>query len=1025
MEFRLLGVVEADADGRALDTGSPQQRRVLAALAVDAGRPVTTETLIDRVWDEAVPGSRRTLQVHLTRIRRLLADAGGTDPHPARLVRRSGGYLLDIDRQRVDVHRFGQLLAQARAAALPTRERVALLREALSLWRGQPLSGLSGHWAARVREACRQDFLTAVVAWADGELEVGDPQAVVTRLTGLAGEYPLEESLVAALMRSLHLVGRSAEALTQYASLRRRLAEELGTDPGPTVQRVHQAILRGHPPTDLADEPRERSQPSDRLVPAMLPAALADFVGRDALIAELVRLLHTAGDTGRPVPVPVVALVGRGGIGKTALAVQVAQRLVQHFPDGQLYLDLRDGQSQSLTVGAALGRFLRALGVDGSVIPPDPAERAALYRTLLAGRRVLVVLDNAADAAQVSPLVPGGPGCAVLVTSRTRPAEVPGVQLVPVEVLEPDQAVALLGRIAGQSRVDAQHEAAERIVDLCGLLPLAVRIAGARLARRPHWRLDVLAERLRDEQRRLDELVTGDLDVRASLALSYQELEAPAARALRCLALLDAPDFAAWVVAPLLDIDVDRGAELIETLAEAHLIDAVDAVDAVDAGGQVRFRMHDLVRIYAQERAAAHDDEPGRQASVERALGAWLTLAEHADSRLPNRRLALVHSAAKRWTPPEPDALVPDPLAWFSAERASLIAAIEQACRRGWTDLAWDLAARCVDFFDLRDLHDDWYHTHRVVLAACRRHGDRRGEAVACRGLGDLATLTPIARTGDHLTTVIRARRIFHDSGDRSAEADALTVLASLQRAGGQGRRAQVLLDGASRLVDSGADPATATALFLERGFVAQELGQYELGRDFAQRCLELARAHGWRAQQADALQLLGSLYDSLGQPHDAVHHLEEALGIAVELDHESLQAWILCVLGGRYLSQHRLADAGAALDRAYALFRRLRLSTGQSAVLRWRGQLALAAGDPARALTDLAESLALSRRNRAPYLEAHVLKAIGSAHDAMGDRTAAEHHWVAARDVFAALGNLAEVGKTRELLARSGEPAP
>jgi hypothetical protein len=380
--------------------------------------------------------------------------------------------------------------------------------------------------------------------------------------------------------------------------------------------------------------------------------------------------------------VVVSAVAGQAGIGKTALAVHVAHRLRDRFPDGQLYVNLRGAQQQQLPATLVLGRFLRALGVDGAAIPEDAEEREALYRARLADRRVLVVLDNAAGEAQVRPLLPGTPGCGVLVTSRARLAGLEGARLVHLDVLEEPQALELVGRIVGAERVAAEPDAAAQIVGFCGRLPLAIRVAGARLAARPGWPLSRLAELLADARRRLDQLAAGDLEVRASLALSYQALSVEQQRALRLLSLLEVGDVSTWLAGPLLGVGHDQAEALVEGLADAQLLELA-------AGGPTaasRYRLHDLIRLYARERSAAEDGPPERTAALAGVAAGWLALAEQADARLPVTANVVTFGGAARWLFPRAlvERLLADPLAWFELERANLLATVEMPPRRGW-----------------------------------------------------------------------------------------------------------------------------------------------------------------------------------------------------------------------------------------------------------------------------------------------------------------------------------------------------
>jgi hypothetical protein len=402
--------------------------------------------------------------------------------------------------------------------------------------------------------------------------------------------------------------------------------------------------------------------------------------------------------------VTICAVAGQAGVGKTALAVHVAHRLCERFPDGQLFVDLRGIEACPLAPVDVLAELLRALGVHGSAIPEGLQERAKRYRTRLAEQRVLVVLDNAASEAQVRPLLPAGPTCAALVTSRARLAGLEAARTFVLDVLPSHQAVELLGKIVGQSRVAAEPEAARTIVGFCSGLPLAVRVAGAKLVRRPYWRLARLAERLADEHRRLDELIVGDLEVRASVQLSYDGLSPAERRLFSLLGLVDAPDFAAWTGAALLEVPQRVAEDLVDRLVDAQLLDVAGA----PGGGQTRYRFHDLLRVYARERAWEEEPETARTAALERVLGVWLTLAQHADALLqpsgPQRPGAPDTAPSRLVAAVVSELVAPDPLAWFSVERTALTAAVAQAYAMGLWPLVWTLAGTLTAFFEAEPL---------------------------------------------------------------------------------------------------------------------------------------------------------------------------------------------------------------------------------------------------------------------------------------------------------------------------------
>ena len=619
MEFRLLGPVEVTVGGASLEVGTPQQRVVLAALAVDAGRPVTLATLADRVWDASPPvGARPSLYAHVARIRGLLAQSGERGGPPAALVRRAGGYLLDIDPDRVDLRRFRRLAVAARDRALPDAERADLLRSALELWRGTALADLPGGWAARVRVGVHKQHLDAVVQWAHTELRLGRPEEVIDALRELAAEHPRAEPLAGALMLAYAAAGQDAEALDCYATTRERLVLEFGTEPGPSLRALHGAVLRGEcgrngefggpdfgeyaaedgvsprgSGAGVAGRLGEGGGP--RPAPAQLPADVPAFTGRVEELAGLNRLL--------PAPGGVVVLSGTAGVGKTALAIRWAHGVSERFPGGQLFVDLRGfDPGEPIEAADALAGFLTALGVPFAEIPAGLDDRAARFRTETARRRLLLVLDNAASVDQVRPLLPGARTCSVIVTSRN---SLPGLVArygairLHLDLLPLPDATALLETLIG-ARAAADPVASAALAAQCARLPLALRVAAEYAAVRPTVALaDIVAE-LADDSRRLDLLAAGGdryADVRAVFSWSYRDLPATAATAFRLLAAHPTPDLDPHAAAALIHTSVDRAQHLLDVLTRANLIQHTRHHPA-DAG---HYNMHPLLRAYATQ----------------------------------------------------------------------------------------------------------------------------------------------------------------------------------------------------------------------------------------------------------------------------------------------------------------------------------------------------------------------------------------------------------------------------------------
>jgi DNA-binding SARP family transcriptional activator/tetratricopeptide (TPR) repeat protein len=917
VEFRLLGPVEVAASGRLIEVGPPQRCAVLAALAVDAGRPVTVETLIDRVWDDRPPeGARRALHAHITRIRRLLEHAGAPDGRPARLLRRSGGYLLDIDPDRVDLHRFRRLFDQARDPGRDDTERVTALRAALDLWRGEPLAGLSARWAVRTRQGWSQQHLDALLAWARAELAVNNPETVIGRLTDLIDDHPLLEPLVAVLMRALHAVGRVTDALDLYTTTRARLVNELGTEPGAELQRVHQAVLRD----DLTRPDQVRAPQLTRAVPAQLPRDVRGFSGRRNELAQLDSLLTTADE--QAAPVIISALAGTAGVGKTALAVHWAHQVRDRFPDGQLYVNLRGfGPSgQVMDPAEAVRRFLDALDVPPERIPVDLDAQAALYRSRLADRRMLIVLDNAGDTTQVLPLLPGTPTCLVLITSRqplTGLIATDAAHLLTLDLLTPGEARQLLSRRIGADRVAAEPDAVEEIIARCARLPLALALVAARAAIRPRVGLHILADELRDTQQRWETLA-GDspaTDVRTVFSWSYQALTPSTARLFRLLGLHPGPDIAAPAAASLAGVATAAGRPLLAELTRASLL-----VEHIPG----RYTFHDLLRAYAVHVADRVDSDGQRHAAVHRVLDHYLHTAFSAAMLLQPARNPITLTPPRPGVTPEHLADHEQALAWFAVEHRVLLAAIDHATAAGFDTHTWQLAWTLNDFLYRRGHWLDWAAAQQAAVAAAQQLADPNMQARAHRHLGFAYTrldriddaqthlgqaLDLYRKAGDpagqahtHISlAVVRERQgrlaealdhtqqaldLYQTAGDRVGQADALNAVGWYHALLGDHRQALTFCQQALRLFQELDDGYGQAGTWDSLGYAHHHLGQHTQAIACYQHALDLCRDLGDRYEEADTLTNLGDTHHAAGNVDAAREVWQQALTILDQLDH-------------------------------------------------------------------------------------------------------------------------------------------
>ncbi|MDT0302452.1 AfsR/SARP family transcriptional regulator [Streptomonospora wellingtoniae] len=1037
MDFEVLGPLQIRADGGYVRL-PPKPAALLAALLSRPGLVVADARLIDALWPDSPPRSAaKSLQIYIHHLRQELGD-------DAVIERAGAGYRLAVDRVRVDALRFVDLAEQAERELESGRAREAarMFAEAMGLWRGAAFAGHKSLPVVR-EEAARLDELRQRVAETrfDTELALGRHSAITAELSALVAEHPFRERLRAQLMLAYHRTGRASEALEAFREGRELLVEELGIEPGRELAALEQAILRNDPGLDESpgarrpgtrwvpyaadsdgdpagrgpdasgarrqegeagpDGPATRpgaapAAPAPRPVPAQLPPAVADFTGREEQVAQLCTAMGApAGSEGPRRPVTISAVSGMGGIGKTALALRVAHTRAADFPDGQLYADLRGAQESPADPAQVLAGFLHAVGVEGAALPERLEERSALFRSMLAGRRMLLLLDDVKCERQVRPVLPGAAGCAVLVTSRARLTGLEGADLVDLDVLQPGQSVELLARIAGEERVAAEPGAAAEIAGLCGQCPLAVRIAGARLKGRPQWPLARMVRLLGDERRRLDELAVGDLGVRASFALSYAGLEERTRRMFRMLGALEAEDTAAWTAAAAAGGDLAEGEAAVEDLVDAQLLSVV----GTDGTGQPRYRMHDLVRLFARERGEEEDAADEREAAVQRALGAWLWLAEQATEYIPGVCYATMHGPAPRWPLPASEAtvLLSEPMAWFDAESAAMVTAVEQACSLGWHEIAWDLAGCLEKYFDVRGRFDDWRRTHEPAIAVCRAAGDVRGEAVLRRGLADLVTWQSgeagADGEGGAMGTLLGLAQqvwdLFQQLGDRRGMSDALVMRTWAEVSRGTPEQALRTAEAALELAEGEAYTGGRARSYQVMAVAAHGMGRPSLAVEYLQRALELARLLGNSRFEATALQFLGAAQCEAGDLEQGRANLEASLAITRALSDRYAEAFSLL-----YLTRLHLATGDPrALDTAAEaadLSRRYGINHHLADALGLRGRALLEAGRADEAVEVLEDSVALWRTRGWLAFLAESLRSLAHAYEATGDRDAA-----------------------------------
>ncbi|MEU7858707.1 BTAD domain-containing putative transcriptional regulator [Nonomuraea sp. NPDC049141] len=886
LAVELLGPLRVSVAGRPVELPPGRQRVLMAVLAMSAGRTVPTDRLATAVWGTDPRGDPRVnLRTTVKRVRRALGTV-------ELIVSRSGGYLLAAEPDQVDALCFGLLLDGAAAAPDPAAER-SRLAEALALWRGTPFDGIRSDWLEHfVAPALQDRYLTALERRVDLDLAHG-AQPDPAQLAKAAERHPLRESLWARLLRVLESAGRPAEALERYETIRRRLAEELGADPSPELRQVHADLLVVGAP------------PAGRAVPRQLPATVNGFAGRETELAALDALLvppdEIRPDETRSRSPLITVISGTAGVGKTTLAVHWAHRVAGRFPDGQLYVNLRgyDPSGEAVRPAAAIREFLGALEVPPHRIPDGLDAQAGLYRSLLAGRRMLVLLDNARDADQVAPLLPGAPGCLVVVTSRdhlTRLVMTYGAHPLPIGLLPPDEAKRLLAARLGQDRMAAQPAAVEEIVRRCAGLPLALAIVAARAAIHPTHPLGTLAAELRDALGALDRAV----NVRAIFSWSYESLgNEAAARLFRLVAgLHPGPDSTVTAAASLAGVPVPQVRAPLAELTRANLL-------TEHAPG--RYSCHDLLRAYASELCQARD--PDRDAARRRIVDHYVHTAYAAQRLLGGDMEGDVETVAS--AAPGPGVCVTDlagrdaPMAWFAAERPALLAALELAADLGLDRQVCYLARALFVFLHGQGFWHDRAETQQAAVAAARRLGDPVEESRAYRNLA--FALADLGRFDDAHRNLDAALERAHDDPAGQAwthyHRDIVYAL--------QGREADAL-DAARRahdLFDQLGDQVGRAIALTDLGFHHGRLGNHAQALELCEQALILHQKLGNRPHEAHTWSCLADTRLQLGDPAGAVPCYRRALDLFREFGDPYAEASTLAHLG----ACHYLAGDHAA----------------------------------------------------------------------------------------------------------------
>jgi DNA-binding SARP family transcriptional activator/Tfp pilus assembly protein PilF len=1014
-EFSLLGPLVVRIDGVPVPVRAAKQRGVLAALLLRANRVVPVEDLAEALWGDELPAEARTgVQNYVMRLRKALGPAG------ARITTQPGGYLIRVEPGELDLDRFEELLRQARTAAREGSWPAAAgqAAAALALWRGEPLADVGSDLLA-TREGPRlaELRLQALETRIDADLQQGRPGEVIGELRQLAADDPLREHLHALLMLALYRDGRQAEALAAYQHARDTLVEQLGAEPGPDLQQLHQQILTADPALTAPASPASASKAAAP-VPRELPGDVAGFTGRAAELAQLDQFLLSPPGLARQAngtAAVISAVSGTAGVGKTALAVHWAHHAADRFPDGQLYVNLRGyDPDQPVPATDALAGFLRSLGVPGENIPPDETGRASRFRSILAEKRTLVVLDNASTVEQVRPLLPGHADCAVVVTSRDSLAGLvarDGAKRLDLDLLPLADAVALLRDLIG-TRADAARSSAVMLAEQCVRLPLALRVAAELAATRPDIPLAILVSELADQQQRLDLLeVGGDprTMVRAVFSWSFDHLGTDTARVFRLVSLHPGPDFAAHAVAALTHSTVDQARNEMDTLIRAHLIQPTTPN---------RYGMHDLLRAYAREQAAAEDpDGSGRQART-RLFDYYLSAAAAAmDILYPaeaHRRPLIPRSDAALPAMPEPA----DARAWLDSERANLVAVVVHCAEHGWPAHATSMAGTLFRYLMNGSHLAEAQVIYSNALQAARWSGDPAAEAEALKGLGSIAGSKGQSR--DALAHFQAALERYQHCRDRAGQARVLhnlgfaeVQLHNLRSAAGYFRQAIAASEDAG---DNLGAARTLTSL----ANIEADLGSHDQAARHLEHALLVLRDAGDQLGEAEALSRIGDLNLRRGQLAQAADSYGHALATYRHIQYPVGIADGLCNLGEVSLRQGEYQQAISYLQQALALYHKAGYQQGEIFTLRRLAAALLGNGQPTAARAELAAALRLAAETGDTYEQASVHCDLAESHNSAGEDGPARHHWQQALALYPELA-APEADEVRDRLAALG----
>ncbi|WP_256448839.1 AfsR/SARP family transcriptional regulator [Nocardiopsis akebiae] len=986
----MLGPITVWSDGRPVQVGGPRQRCVLGALLVHLGREVTVDQLIGYLWSDDPPRTARSvIQVQISHLRRAFPDSISTT---------SGGYVLDVDPDSVDLHRFRSL--RDRAASAEPKAAVEMLEQALECWRGLPFSGVGSEYLDHsVVAPLREERWSCVVAWATCALELGRYSDVVSRLTPLVSEEPFRERPHHLLITALWRDNERARALSVYEEFRARLADELGVDPGPELTALHTRILQEdfH---EAAQDPAAGEPGTRFVVRNDLPRDLPDFTGRRDSLRQLDEVARTGEARAQ-----VCVITGSGGEGKTTTAVRFGYEAAKRYPDGQLFIDLYGYTTdrEPLDVASALGALLRAVGIDPEAVPESLDERSALWRATLMGRRVLVILDNALSYAQVSPLLSSSPGSMTLITTRNELSGLSGARFLSLGVFDEQSSLELLGRVLGEERVRREPDQAREIIRICGGLPLALRVVAGRMLSRPRWSFAHVARRLGEQNRKFRELQVEGQSVEAAIDLSFQSLNRDQSRTFLLLGLMIGSTIDLGGAAALLDMTVEDADDILQELVGVCLLE--------EPQGDV-YRLHDLIGAFSRDRAAMLLSAEEIDAARLRLAEQYMATAQHAADLLGPRAhddTVEVNQGYRTELSGREDAGN-----WFTLHQENLADTIEYFASHDNGEYAWRMADAVWRFYALHGQMGLLISSHQRALQISDKQGNRRGRAVTLIGLGIAHCLS--GRFDESLDLLTEARDLLTAIGDSRGIIRALSNLGMVYERVGRLADAAEAIQG---VLDHAIELKDVQVEALQWGNLAvlkQTLGAYGEALHCAGRSLEKSVGEDRDETRAYAKRVMGEARTGLGELDAAFDDLNEALELSYELRLVGNQVYVHNSLG----LAHRAAEQwdraieshATALDLAEQHGRR----SGDAEIRVDLGMTYAAAGRHGEALHELERAHAIAVERSERYMVARAALALGRLPAPVMAADRARGFLNEAEEIFTGLG-LSEAEQARKAL--------